>query len=211
MLKKEAGLQTKDSRICLTGSSLGPFLNEEAAGFEAVGFEAVGFEAAAVSVVSQLRQFPSLKLFLAEASRLPLADASMALVLRLDDHRDMAESLRILKAGHSLIRILPGPRHLLELRQHLYSGRRMGLRENQPLLKAIWALHTEANPVRSEHLTFSMVPTDAEKELLIQSLEPDTDPEIKMKIKSQVTAVSFDFMVYRFKKPDSNSISNPVL
>ncbi|WFF71682.1 hypothetical protein [Proteiniclasticum sp. QWL-01] len=50
-------------------------------------------------------------------------------VIRLDDQSGIEESLRILASGHRMFRIIPGPGHLLELRRHLFTGRRLGLRE----------------------------------------------------------------------------------
>ena len=176
-------------RICLTGSSLGSFLQ---AGD-------IGFEAASYSVIRQLRSDPTKNLFIAQAAQLPLADEAMNLVLRLDQQKAMTEGLRILKPDHFMVLILPGPKHLLEVRQHLFGGRRLGLRENQSLLKEIWAMGQKA-VVTQNRFTLSYLPAKTDLAIISQSLDPTLEAGQLDKIYETVSSVTFDFLVYYLKK-----------
>lgn len=176
-------------QICFTGSSLGSFLKASD----------LGFEAAARSVVGQLRADPTQKLFIAEAAQLPLADAAMNLVLRLDLQKNMTEGLRVLKPEHFMVHVLPGPKHLLEVRQYLFGGRRQGLRENQSLLKEVWSLQQVAT-VTQKHLTLLHVPDLKDLAIISHSLDPEIDAQPLAQIYEKVQSVTFDFQIYYVKK-----------
>lgn len=186
-IKSDLGM---NGRLSFTGSSLSSFLNDGD----------LGFEASSLSVIRQLKRTKSCPLFIAEAARLPLADGSCEGVLRFDEQLDMTETLRILKPGHFMVRILPGQKHLLEVRRHLFSGRRLGLRENQGLLKAMWSMEGPSVSVTHQRISLSLAPSENELDIIIRSLDPNPGLEALTAIRQMVRTVTFDFQVYQFKK-----------
>lgn len=185
-IKTELSVKTN---ICFTGSSLSPFLQTGD----------IGFEATAISVISQLRKDPLPRLFVAEAACLPLCDEAMDLVLRMDQQPNMAEGLRVLKQDHFMVHILPGPRHLLEIRSHLFGGRRLGLRENQRLLKEIWAMETSA-VITQEQITVPYAVSNTDLNTILDSLGQTIDPQRRDQLHQAVSTVTFDFKLYFLKK-----------
>lgn len=178
------------SNICFTGSSLRPFLQDGD----------LGFEAAAPSVISQLRQDPASHLFIAQAASLPLGDEVMDLVIRMDQQKNMTEGLRVLKPDHFMVHILPGPKHLLEVRAHLFGGRRLGLRINQSLVKEIWSMD-HSTVISQQPITLPYSVDTASLDIIIDSLDPAIDPHHRTQIHNQVSSLTFDFQVYYLKKP----------
>jgi len=57
----------------------------------------------------------------ASSYRIPLADAAMDALLRLFAPADVAECRRVLRPGGCLLTAVPGPQHLLGLKQALYA------------------------------------------------------------------------------------------
>lgn len=175
--------------FCLTGSSLSPFL----------GSSGIGFEAAQPSVDLQLKENPDRLIFTALADRLPLPTGSMDRVIRLDDQSGIEESLRILASGHRMFRIIPGPGHLLELRRHLFTGRRLGLREKPALIRELYQLQEEGGMVRAQRFRKSFQPTVPQKEILLRQWISPNDLRIAQ-IAAVIDAVTFDFMIYSLQK-----------
>lgn len=67
-----------------------------------------------------VRRAPSLTWMVASMARVPLADASLDLIVSIFSPLDWTEAARLLKPGGHVLRLGPGHQHLLELRQKLY-------------------------------------------------------------------------------------------
>lgn len=67
------------------------------------------------------KRAPNLTWLVASMTRLPLADASLDLIISVFSPIDWHEAARVLKPGGRLLRLVPGRDHLLELRQQLYA------------------------------------------------------------------------------------------
>lgn len=67
------------------------------------------------------RRDPGIIWLVASMARLPLADASLDLLISVFSPIDWNEAARVLKPGGRILRLGPGRDHLLELRQQLYA------------------------------------------------------------------------------------------
>jgi 23S rRNA (guanine745-N1)-methyltransferase len=88
-----------------------------------LGLEAVGVELSARAADLAARRFPGVLWVVANADRaLPLADASVDLVLSVAARRNPAECARVLAPGGRLVVALPAPDDLAELREAVLGG-----------------------------------------------------------------------------------------
>jgi len=71
------------------------------------------------------RQYPNLNFSVASSFQLPVTDSSVDVVLRVFAPGDTTEVLRVLKAGGQFWRVIPGPHHLIELKQALYDDAKL--------------------------------------------------------------------------------------
>ena len=100
------------------GSGTGHTLAAVAAGREVRG---VGIDLSAAAADHAARRYPSLTWVVANADRrLPLPDASTAVVISLHGRRHPAECARVLAPGGSLVVAVPAVDDLAELRQTLH-------------------------------------------------------------------------------------------
>lgn len=169
-----------------TGSGLGPFLSPGD----------LGFEAHARGVELQRRRDPALALHAALASRLPLGDATIGALIRLDDQADTAESWRILRPGGTLLRVLAARDHQLEIRRHLFTGRRLGQREKPELIRSLASL---GDP---QHRRFArtLSPTREQWIILLSQWGP-LPPEMSEKIMDLVPQATFAWDLWSVVKP----------
>lgn len=176
--------------VILTGSSLSPFLK----------VDCMGFEISIRSVDLQLRRDPALALFAAKADALPLPDGSVTSLIRLDSQPGLTESLRVVKPGGSIWRIIPGPTHHLEVRQFLFSGRRLGLREKPALIREMFQLRAQGIQVESTRFRIKYQPSPEAWPLLIAHWSPEQMDRLPL-IRQRVDEVTFAFDRYRIRKP----------
>ena len=83
-----------------------------------------GIDIARDGVRMAARRYPELDLAVASTVRLPVADASLDMVLCVFAPTDDREIRRVLKPGGAYLRVTPGPRHLFELRALIYDAPR---------------------------------------------------------------------------------------
>ncbi len=82
-----------------------------------LGLVGIGLDLSSAAAEHAARRFPALTWVVANADRrLPLLDASVALVLTIHGRRNPAECARVLAPGAHLVAALPAPDDLLELR-----------------------------------------------------------------------------------------------
>lgn len=189
LLAELARLLPEPGQWVFTGSGLGPLLSRDA----------LGFEAHARGVELQRRRDPALAVHAALASRLPLGDSTVDHLIRLDDQADTAEAWRVLKPGGILLRVLPARDHLLEIRRHLFTGRRLGQREKPELIRSL----TSLDPL-PQHRRFSrmITPTLEEWTILLGQWGPQS-PELCRKVLDQVPQVTFAWDLWSVRKPAS--------
>ncbi len=176
--------------VILTGSSLSPFLKSDR----------MGFEVSIRSVELQLRRDASLALFAAKADALPLADGSAESLIRLDTQPGLAESLRVVRPGGSIWRILPGAAHHLEVRQFLFSGRRLGLREKPGLVREMFQLRANGFQVEASRFRVKYQPSPEEWPLVVRHWSPEQTDRLPL-IRQTADEVTFAFDLYRIRKP----------
>ena len=72
----------------------------------------------------------------ADLTRLPFANASFETVLNIFSPSHYGEFARVLKPGGELLKVIPGPHYLKELRESLYTGDKAHY-SNEPVLKKL--------------------------------------------------------------------------
>lgn len=80
-----------------------------------------GLDIARPAVRLAAKAQPAAHWAVASSYRIPLADAAMDALLRLFAPADVAECRRVLRPGGYLLTAVPGPQHLLGLKQALYA------------------------------------------------------------------------------------------
>lgn len=89
-----------------------------------------GIDISKRAVKMAAKRYPDAQFLVASNKRLPFADASLTAITRIFAPSDEQELARCTKPGGKLIIVMPGPRHLYQLKAQIYSDVR--LHEDQP-------------------------------------------------------------------------------
>lgn len=105
-----------------TGCGEGYYLSEIQRGLEQTGkaMELYGSDISKEAARLAAAQYKDIRFAVASSFQLPVLTDSVDLVLRIFAPGDVSEVLRVLKPGGQFWRVVPGPRHLQELKQELY-------------------------------------------------------------------------------------------
>jgi 23S rRNA (guanine745-N1)-methyltransferase len=96
----------------------------------------------------RLHQTSRIDFAVASVHRLPIAEASLDLVLRVLAPLDAAEFLRVLSPSGVLLSVTPGPDHLLALRRLVYETPRARVEEAHPVGFTLLRSQRLAFPIR---------------------------------------------------------------
>ncbi len=110
-----------------TGCGEGYYLNLLAEDIEtdALDVSFYGIDISKEAAKLTARQYPDLNIAVSSSFQLPIADHSVDIVLRVFAPGDSKEDFRVLKSGGQFWRVVPGPHHLIELKQELYDDAKL--------------------------------------------------------------------------------------
>ncbi len=115
------------------GCGEGHYLAVIERGLGAAGIVALGIDISRPAVRMAARQHPRMRFAVASTYRLPLPPASVDVVAQVFAPGDPAEYFRVLRPGGLLLIASPGPRHLFQIKQHVYAHPREHAQEDQAI------------------------------------------------------------------------------
>lgn len=89
--------------------------------FAALAQETWGLDVSKTAVRFGAKRYPQVNFCVASSQRLPFADSSMDVVIRIYAPCNPSELKRVVKPGGWVITVTPGPRHLVELKGLIYN------------------------------------------------------------------------------------------
>jgi 23S rRNA (guanine745-N1)-methyltransferase len=108
---------------CGEGYYLGKIIAE--AQSSETGMQPYGFDISKDAAKLSAKSVPEASIAVASSFQLPIVDLSVDVLLRVFSPGSVEEVARVLKAEGEFWRVVPGPRHLFELKQALYDDVRL--------------------------------------------------------------------------------------